>query len=326
MRHASPAFMALLSAACLSAAALPLQAQTATDAVAAFEARRYDQAEAAFRAILSANPEDPTALQYLGRAALRKGDDAGAARYLEQAVRAEPSNAAHHLWLGRAYAAAALHASLFRRASLARKIRSSFERAVELEPGNVDARMDLLRFYVVAPGIVGGSVSKAREQARAIVALDAMCGHIANGIVEEKEGDDARAEREYRAALAMSPSDAAPYYALGSMYQRAGRVEDAFEIYEQLLRVQPDESDVHYQIGRTASNSGERLEDGIRALSRYLEIPTVEGTPLPASAHYRLGLIFERQGRIEDARRAFETARRLEPERDDVKAALQRIR
>ena len=292
----------------------------------AFEERRYDQAEAAFAALARADANDPTANHYLARLALRRGDDAAAAKLLERAVKAEPGVAEHHRWLGRAYAQAALHASLLRRASLAGRIRGAFERAVELDPRSVDARMDLLRFYVAAPGIAGGSVRKARTQAEEIARLDAVQGHIARGIVAEKENDDRRAEREYRTALSIDESSAAPYYALGAMYQREGRWTDAFEIYARLQQAHPSETDVLYQVGRTASNSGERLEDGERALLRYLQVPTVEGTPLPASAHYRLGLIHERQGRLADAQQQFEAALRLETERDEVREALERVK
>ena len=295
-------------------------------AQAAFEARRYDAAEAQFAALARADAGDATTNHYLGRLALRRGDDASAARLLERAAKAEPQVAEHHRWLGRAYAQAALHASLFRKASLAGKIRRAFERAVKLDPRSVEARMDLLRFYVAAPGIAGGSVRNAGEQAEAIARIDAVQGHIARGIVAEKENDDARAEREYRAALDIDPESPAPYYALGAMYQREGRHADAFEIYERLRGAHGDETDVLYQIGRTASNSGERLEEGERALRRYLEMPTVEGTPLPASAHYRLGLIHERQGRLADAQREFEKALSLEKERDEVRLALERVK
>ena len=319
------AFVASLAGP-IAGAQQPEQPAAIAAAQAAFEARRYEMAESRFAEVARADADDATANHYLGRLALRRGDDASAARLLERAVKAEPQAAEHHRWLGRAYVQGALHASLFRKASLAGKIRRAFERAVKLDPGSVEARMDLLRFYVAAPGIAGGSVRNAREQAEAITRLDAVQGHIARGIVAEKEDDDVRAEREYRAALDIDPESAAPYYALGAMYQREGRHADAFEIYERLRRAHPAESDVLYQIGRTASNSGERLEEGEQALRRYLEIPTVEGTPLPASAHYRLGLIHERHGRLADAQRELERALSLEKERDEVRLALERVK
>jgi len=294
-------------------------------AIAEFEAGRYAEAAASFRSLHEATPGNATTMMYLGRLALLRGDDDTAAEWLERAVRADGDVAEHHHWLGRARAQEAIHAGLFRRVRLAGAIKSAFERAVQLDPRDIEARLDLLRFYVAAPGIVGGSVRAAKEQADAVARLDAMWGHIARGIVAEKEDDLARAEREYRAALVSHQDRAAPYYALGAMYQRAGRFGDAYGIYERLRAARPDETAVLYQIGRTASVSGERLEAGARALERYLGMPTVEGTPLPASAQYRLGLILERQGRFADARRALEQAARLEPERDDVREALKRL-
>ena len=65
---------------------------------------------------------------------------------------------------------------------------------------------------------------------------------------------------------------------------------------------------------------------GVRALQRYLAYEPHEGDPARSSAHYRLGLVYERMGDREGARREFEASLRLEPTRDEVKAALARLR
>jgi len=46
--------------------------------------------------------------------------------------------------------------SFFSAAGLAKKVRASFERAVELDGSNVQARSDLAEFYMEAPGVMGG--------------------------------------------------------------------------------------------------------------------------------------------------------------------------
>jgi len=51
---------------------------------------------------------------------------------------------------------------------LALKVKQHFERAVELNPDNLDARADLKEYYEKAPGFLGGSVEKARQQAEEI--------------------------------------------------------------------------------------------------------------------------------------------------------------
>lgn len=72
---------------------------------------------------------------------------------LEKAVAAAPGNAARHYWLGRACGELARDKSMFRMISLARKAAAAFERAVQLDPGFVDARYALVEFNLMAPGV-----------------------------------------------------------------------------------------------------------------------------------------------------------------------------
>ena len=80
----------------------------------------------------------------------------------------DPGNSRFHLWLGRVLGEKADRANSLSAAVLAGKVRGEFERAVQLNPKDVDARLDLAEFYIEAPGIVGGGEQKAREQAQFI--------------------------------------------------------------------------------------------------------------------------------------------------------------
>src|SRR5580700_6776682 len=70
----------------------------------------------------------------------------------EHARNLDPQNSLHYLWLGRIYGEKADRAGFFSAAGLAKKVRSSFERAVELAPNDWEARVDLGEFYLEAPG------------------------------------------------------------------------------------------------------------------------------------------------------------------------------
>ena len=48
------------------------------------------------------------------------------------------------------------------------KIGDELEETIRLDPAELDARVDLVRFYMMAPRMVGGSAKKARLQAREI--------------------------------------------------------------------------------------------------------------------------------------------------------------
>src|ERR1039458_7451445 len=83
----------------------------------------------------------------------------------ERATKLDPQKSLYHLWLGRIYGEKADRAGVLSAAGLVKKIRNSFERAVELDPKSWEARTDLAEFYLEAPSIVGGGQDKARAQA-----------------------------------------------------------------------------------------------------------------------------------------------------------------
>ncbi len=58
------------------------------------------------------------------------------------------------------------------------KRRAEFERAVQLDPANVPARVDLAQYYTEAPAIMGGGLDKAREQAEQVAKYDAAKAHL----------------------------------------------------------------------------------------------------------------------------------------------------
>src|SRR5579864_792529 len=86
----------------------------------------------------------------------------------ERARNLDPQKSLYHLWLGRIYGEKADRAGFLSAAGLAKKVRTEFERAVELNPADAAARTDLAEFYIEAPGIVGGGKDKARAQADAL--------------------------------------------------------------------------------------------------------------------------------------------------------------
>ncbi len=128
------------------------------------------------------------------------------------------------MWLARALGRKTEKANPLRQAFMVGDVRAEFEKAVQLDPANVDARSDLMEFYMEAPGVFGGGMDKARQQAEAIARLDPAEGHSAWARIAEKEKRYDVAEREYRAALAAKPDSASYRRDLEKFLQRrAGR-------------------------------------------------------------------------------------------------------
>lgn len=157
----------------------------------------------------------------------------------EKAVKALPGSSAAHFWLGRAYGQKAIKASFFSAMGLARKCKVEFEKAVALDPNNLDARYDLLSFHVNAPGIVGGSLDRAREQAAEIARLDPVRGHVASAAILTSQKKWAEAEAEYRKALDLKPDSAYVHWRFGRFFVKQGRKDDAKAEFRKALALEP---------------------------------------------------------------------------------------
>ena len=300
-------------------------AQSDDGGIASFEAHRYTDARRELEASLRDHPNDARAHQYLGRIALHETHFGDAITHLEKAVEIEPSVAEHRVWLGRAYGQLAVRSSFSKKFGLANRARATLERAVELSPSDLAGRSALIQFYLLAPGLVGGSTSKARAHAAELEKHSAFRGALARAwIAEDREKYD-DAARDYRAAMAHEPDSLVAYWGLAQLWQRGARFDSAFALMDGLMTRRPDAMPAYYYYGRAASLSGQHLPEAVRALERYLAYEPREGDPPRSSAHFRLGLVYERMGDREKAKREVETSLRLEPTRDEVKVALRRM-
>lgn len=313
-----------LRALCLSLVAAPLSAANGKteEAVRLFEARQVTQARPLLEEVVREDPSDARAAFYLGRTLLSTDEVDKGVQWIEKAVALDAGQVEYHLWLGRAYGSKALRASVFQQPSLAGKVRREFERASALDPDNLEARFGLVEFYLRAPGVMGGSLVKAKEQAAEISKRDALQGHRAAGRVAEHEKRFDDEALEYSAARRDFPESLEPQYWMGSFYERRKDYARAFEVYEKLLDMRPDAWNAVYQIGRIAVVSGERLDRGVECLTLYLSHMPGPDEPSLASAHYRLGLLYEKKQAKDLARSEYNTALTLDPTLKEARRAL----
>lgn len=99
----------------------------------------------------------------------------------------------------------------------------------------------------------------------------------------------------------------------------AGRVSDAVEATNQLLRDHPDHADPYHMLGFLLCRAG-RLAPGVRMLERSVEL---DGS-LPG-AHYNLAMAYRAMGREAEALAAFLQAVELRDDHADAMAAAARI-
>ncbi|MGI9078068.1 MAG: tetratricopeptide repeat protein [Gemmatimonadaceae bacterium] len=307
------------------ATALQAQKSMTERGIQLFELGQYDAAKKELDAALQQDERTTSTLFYLGRIAMIEGDFSGASRLFERATRTEGATSEHYRWFGQALGQLAARGSKFKAPFAARKARAAFERAVSLDPENVEARVALLRYYLIAPGVMGGSTERAARQVPEIARRSPFWGRLAAAGVHEDRADNAAAEREYQKAVDEYPDSSSALYALGLLYQRLEKNDEAFAAFERMVEKHPAKINALYAIGRLGAQTGLRLDRSEEALKLFLSKPVKEDNVPRSSALYRLGMIYEKTGRRELARKEYEASLGIE-QRSEVRQALARLK
>ena len=214
----------------------------------------------------------------------------------EKAIAVDPGSGLYHLWMGRIYGEKADHSGFLSAAGLAKKVRTEFERAVELSPENWEARTDLAEFYMEAPGIVGGGKDKALAQAEQLAKLNPAMAHWVQARLAEKNKDSAGAEKEYRAAIEASQGGARAWLNLAGFYRHTDRVDEMEQALRTMETRPPDHSAALPDGAGMLLKSGRDLPMATRLARRYLSSSDLIEEAPAFKVHSLLGELLEKQG------------------------------
>lgn len=301
-----------------------LTAQAADPSTDMLAAGRIDETIAELTSHLSSAPADAESSNLLCRAYFALEDWDRAESSCRKAVALDPGNSRFHLWLGRVYGEKADRANFLAAASLAGKVRGEFERAVQLNPRDVDARLDLAEFYLSAPGIVGGSEDKARGQARFIATLDSGREHWIYARIAEKKKDATTAEREYRQYIDLSHGDAEAWLNLALFFRNQKRFDEMEQAIVKLSRAPTTKLEVLEEASGLLYRAGRNYPFAMELVRRYLATGPVEAAPA-FKARYLLGMLLEKQGDKAGAAREYRASLTLVQNYGMAQQALNRV-
>lgn len=274
---------------------LALPATASDSAKDMLAAGRIDEAITTLTGRLSSVPSDAESFNLLCRAYFALEDWDRAESSCKKAVSLDPNHARFHLWLGRVYGEKADRANFLSAAGLAGKTLDEFQRAVELDPNDTDARLDLAEFYLEAPGIVGGGRDKARAQARLIGKSNPAREHWVYARIAEKNRDPVAAEREYHRMIELSDGDGEAWLNLALFLRRQKRLDDMEQAIVKTSQAPTPKLDVLVDAAQALFRAGRAYPFAVQLLKRYLASGPVEQGPA-FKAHYLLGMLFEKQG------------------------------
>jgi tetratricopeptide (TPR) repeat protein len=327
-------------------------------AIRFFDDGKIEQSKELFLDVVKEDPRNPEALYYLGWLTLNS-DYEKAIEYLENAIHLNGVIAKYHLMLGNAFGIKAQRAGIFAKMGAASNCKEQYLTAISLDAKLTEARVNMIEFYLQAPGIVGGSVEKAAAQADTIKQYDPYAGYIAEARIHDYQKEKEKQEECYRKAISIDPKKVSAYKSLwllamgendgtkadavfkkaaaavenksdlyfqaGLYYLEKSDFAKARSMFEEALKRDPLNSAVYYQYGKLALLSGTDLYQGLVYFEKFLKMPQAKNAPSIDNTYWRMGMIYEKLGKADSARIAYRKSLELNPNHENAKKALEKL-
>jgi predicted Zn-dependent protease len=301
-------------------------AHTQTPAEDLIEAGHWKRARAIVEPRLKEAPNDPLATFLMSQINFAFGHKEAPLDLAEKAVSLAPNVAKYHRQLAEALGVKAQKSNLLQQAFLARRFKKEIDAAIALDPVDIQAKRDLIEYYLLAPGIVGGDRKLAEAIAEQIGRIDRAQGYLAQARVAQADHDLHKQESMLRKAVDAGPGKYKVRIAVASFYAK-DRIDweaaaeqaraaiqidntraDGYSILAEALAAQgkqpdldavlaessrnvPDDLTPYYRAAEALIVSGRNIGAAEANLRRYLQQEPEGGEPTLADARAKLKAI-----------------------------------
>ncbi len=264
-------------------------------ALADHEAGRIAEAEAGYRQVLAAAPEDGHALYLYGMLALQNARPAEAVDLLGRAAEARPEHAETRFALGNA-----LWQHRDKPAAIA-----AWQLALERDGTLVGAVLNLARARAET-GDYGATVALCHEATR-IAPRDASA-HAALGAALLGGGQPEAAVRAADTALELSPRLAEAHFLRGTALKQLGKLAEAAAALARAAELAPRHAQALLNLGNAEWALGDAAAAELHCRAALVADPRL------AEAHVSLGCLLTNTGRLPEAMAACRAALALKPD------------
>src|SRR5665213_3023288 len=218
------------------------------------------------------------------------------------------------------------------------------EEALAKDPGRRDLELALANLYVRDT-----RYDAAIDRYQDLLKADPKSGDLLLRLAEaqRRKGDINAAIDTFRRASQAAPTDARPLLQLGLLLDGTGRRDQAKPIYEQILKIQPDQPIALNNLAFIKAEDGQDLDEALTmaqrarqglpnspdimdtlgwiylkknlsddAIRTFKELVTAD--PNRAAYHYHYGMALLQKGDKVSAKRELETAIKFNPSKDDA--------
>lgn len=122
------------------------------------------------------------------------------------------------------------------------------------------------------------------------------------------------------------PTRADADFARAQQFMDAGQAPAALPILDRLAAANPPHAPALYTGARLRIEARNEPEKALAALDRYIALASADAQPSRAAAAWRKGNAHELMGNVADAKKAYEQSLALDPDNEDAKLALARLK
>ncbi len=307
----------------------PILAGTIEEARTLMVQGRYEQAAEVLEGALRDEALKASALVEITRLYNETEDYEKGVDYGEQAIEALPESSAAHLEYARALKFKMNKISRMKAMFLIGTYKTELRKALELDPENVEARVEEIGFFIYAPGVIGGSKTKAQERIDSLKKTAWRDAMLMQAELQRKQEDPAGASRTYGEMIGRDAEDAVARQALAFTLQSNGKYREADRHFGMLLEGHDARKSMmaRYQLARSRVLGEYEQQKAVDFLLGYIERLTdsIRGVPSESSAFWRLGLAYKQLGRVNKAREALEKAVALDGDNEQARNSLQKL-
>ncbi|UYW01547.1 hypothetical protein K5I29_01015 [Flavobacterium agricola] len=159
--------------------------------------KEFEKAKTQLNLYLEKQPNDSQANILLGKVYGQLNQWDLAAQTFKNLLNKQPDQADLHYYYGAALAMQAKNGSKLKALTKLNAIEHAFSESLVLNPKHIDAHWAFVTYYTELPGIVGGSLNKAKSYAKNLVTISPVDGHLAYGYIYEYEKNYIEAEKHF---------------------------------------------------------------------------------------------------------------------------------
>ena len=163
-----------------------------------------------------------------------------------------------------------------------------------------------------------GNTNAAVEQFRKAIAINPHLPGVHFELAEllhssQNEVLKQEAEQEYRTALVENPHDEKAILRLAEIDAQKGKIEKSAEEYAKAVELQPGDADAKLGLAKALTDMNQ-AEKALPLLEQAVQLE-----PTNAIAHYRLGSLYRKNGRVEDAKKELDLYKKYKDMKENLR-------